>query len=454
MERSASPRVAQAVLLVLLLGGLWVSQRAIDGSPERKEATAERPLVGLSADQVVTDYVGVLFLGGFRALVVDALWQRAQALDEQQQYYEMLATTALIVRLQSHYAKVWREQAYNMAYNISWQQEDREQRWQWIQRALDLLEDARRRNPKAVLLSEQTALIYFHRIPFEEYLKRRVRQTDPQHRECHELAEEWYATKRSMAMAEGAAKGRPLDYLVNDAGAIVESRYELGLTRLGLAVAAARAGKATEARSLLAKAEKALLSASQESSYIATYAGDPTFWRNRAMLYREVARSRTVLAPCLLDTTRAWVERILAAPLAADAKWPEEVLASAWRVVQRWQELSTYPVQYFVMQGVLDSATDAFSLWDAGNAAGAKALLEARAAFCESFNPADYGWKEFAIGLRSLEAALAKEQAGSVAGPGAAIAREEARRIYRLFIDRSLRLDVDRLRERMDRLPR
>lgn len=442
-------RIATAVLLV---GGLWGSQRAIDRAPERVDAIAERPMAGLPAGQVVGDYVGALFLGGFRALVVDALWLRVSKLEEQDQFNEMLATTEMIVRLQPHFAKVWEFQANNMAYNISWQQEDRDQRFAWIEQALRLLEEAKRRNPRAVIIPEQIAYIYYHRIPFEEYLKRRVRQKEG--KECHELAIHWYQVTRKMAMDEGARAGRPLDYLINYWGSVVQSWYELGLTKLGLAVAAARRGEAAEARLRLDEAEKALLQASQESSLVSTCAGDPTFWRNRATLYREIARSRTVLAPCLLDTTRAWVEQVLSAPGSPAATWPVEVFASAQRVIRRWPELSTESVQWFVMQAVLDTVPDAFALWDAGREDDARKLLDARAAFCEGYHPSEEGWKEFAFGLRSLEKALAKEKEAAGAAGGGAIAREEARRIYHLFVDRSLRLDVDRILERINRLPK
>ncbi|GEM_PF-3683846 len=444
-------RLVTPIVFLLLLGAAGGLQLLIDDAPERREALAERPFQDLPADEVLVDYVGSQMLGSFRSLVVSALWQRATRLKEEDQFDEMLATSSMICRLQPHLADAWEYNAYNYAYNISWQQEDRELRWKWVEEGIRLYEEGLRRNPRSTLLTFQLGFVYWNRIPQEEYLVRRVPEVRGQ--ETYQLAEHWIEKTRTTSLEQAREAGRPIDYLLTYEGPMVDARYSLGLVYFKRAVRQARLGDAAGARKCLGMAEEACLLAADKSYEVSLFAPDPPFWRNRAALYTDLVRTRTILAPCLLDVSRGWVERTLAAPGSPEATWPAEVLDCARRTILRWKELSTTPVQIFAMQMVLGSLDDAFEAWDAGREEEALRLIDERAAFCEAFNPGDGAWGDFAASVRSLKQALAKEKAAAEAEKkgdrtGAGIAREEAKRVYSLFIESHMRLDLDRLRAR------
>ncbi|MEK7867637.1 MAG: hypothetical protein AAB434_13230 [Planctomycetota bacterium] len=445
-------RLVTPIVVAALLGTAGGLQLLIDRAPERKEALAERPFQDLPPDAVLMDYVGSQFLGSFRSLVVSTLCQRADKLKEEEQFDELLATSSMICRLQPHLAEAWEFNAYNMAYNLSWQQEDRDMRWQWVQEGIRLYQEGLRRNPRSTLLHFKLGFVYWNRIPQEEYLVRRVPQAYDD-KETFQLAEHWFEESRRISIEQAREAGRPIDYLFTNEGPIVDARYSFGVLRMIQAAKQARLGNAAEARRLLAEADAGCLAAAEKSFEVSTFAPDPPFWRNRAALYRDLARTRTILAPCLLDECKTWVEQVIAAPRSREARWPSEVLGCARRTALRWKELSTTPVQIFAMQIVLESLSEVFEAWDAGREEEALRLLEERAAFCDTFTSEEGGWTDFAASVRSLKQALAKtkaaaeaERAGDRAAAG--IAREEAKRVYSLFIEGHLRLDVDLIRGR------
>jgi hypothetical protein len=91
----------------------------------------ERPLLAL-----VT-----VAMGGFRGLIANALWIRANTLQEEEKFYEMVQLSDWITALEPHVAQVWTHEAWNMAFNISVKFKDPEDRWRWVERGITLLRD-------------------------------------------------------------------------------------------------------------------------------------------------------------------------------------------------------------------------------------------------------------------------------------------------------------------------
>ena len=58
-------------------------------------------------------------LGGFRGLISNLLWIRANDLQKDDKYFEAAQLAEWITDLEPHFAQVWVYQAWNMAYNIS-----------------------------------------------------------------------------------------------------------------------------------------------------------------------------------------------------------------------------------------------------------------------------------------------------------------------------------------------
>ena len=80
-------------------------------------------------------------LGSFRGLIANALWVRAQDLQLEEKFFEMVQLSDWITKLQPRIGKVWVHQAWNMSYNISVKFSDPADRWRWLQRGIELLRD-------------------------------------------------------------------------------------------------------------------------------------------------------------------------------------------------------------------------------------------------------------------------------------------------------------------------
>jgi hypothetical protein len=104
-------------------------------------------------------------LGGFRGLIANALWMRANDLQNDDKYFEMVQLADWITTLEPHFVDVWRVQAWNMAYNISVKFKDPEDRWHWVQRGIRLLRDQGiPLNPGEALLYRDLSWLYQHKI--------------------------------------------------------------------------------------------------------------------------------------------------------------------------------------------------------------------------------------------------------------------------------------------------
>ena len=106
-------------VLILLIIGFMISV-----SFTQKTLNASRATMGLTRLTPLENAPPVLAfttvaLGGFRGLIANALWIRANDLQEEGKYFEMVQLADWITKLQPHFTTVWIHQAWNMAYNIS-----------------------------------------------------------------------------------------------------------------------------------------------------------------------------------------------------------------------------------------------------------------------------------------------------------------------------------------------
>src|SRR5512145_3313266 len=104
-------------------------------------------------------------LGGFRGLIANALWIRANDLQLDDKYFEMVQLADWITKLQPTLVHVWLVQAWNMAYNISVKFSDYGDRWRWVQRGIELLrDDGLRYNPTEALIYRELAWFFQHKM--------------------------------------------------------------------------------------------------------------------------------------------------------------------------------------------------------------------------------------------------------------------------------------------------
>jgi len=104
-------------------------------------------------------------LGGFRGIIANALWIRADKLQAEDKFFEHVQLSSWITKLEPHFTQVWLVQAWNMAYNISVKFPDPYDRWRWVQRGIEVLrDDGLRYNPKEALIYRELAWFYQHKI--------------------------------------------------------------------------------------------------------------------------------------------------------------------------------------------------------------------------------------------------------------------------------------------------
>jgi len=104
-------------------------------------------------------------LGTFRGLAVNVLWQRANTMKEQGNFYEAMQLADWITTLQPRFPQVWEFNSWNMAYNISVATHTAEERWMWVNAGIKILRDRGiPTNPQSLRLYRQLAWTFLHKI--------------------------------------------------------------------------------------------------------------------------------------------------------------------------------------------------------------------------------------------------------------------------------------------------
>ena len=104
-------------------------------------------------------------LGGFRGLLADILFLRLQAMQEAENYFEMVQLSDCVVKLQPRMTGATAFLAWNMSYNISVTFTDCDDRWRWVQRGIELIrDDALVYNPGDPELYRELGWMYQHKL--------------------------------------------------------------------------------------------------------------------------------------------------------------------------------------------------------------------------------------------------------------------------------------------------
>ncbi len=153
-------RTKKILLLLLaaaLLAGSGQMQKRLNRDRARLDLTRMTPLKSAPPLLAFT----TVALGGFRGLISNFLWIRANDLQQAGKYFEMVQLASWITDLEPHFAQVWAFQAWNMAWNISVNFKDFSDRWHWVERGIELLRDeGLRYNPYDPLLYQQLSWIF------------------------------------------------------------------------------------------------------------------------------------------------------------------------------------------------------------------------------------------------------------------------------------------------------
>src|ERR1700723_1826356 len=159
-----SARTKKIILLLLaavLLAGSGMVQQSLN---------RDRAQLGLTHTEVLENAPPMLAfttvaLGGFRGLISNYLWIRANDLQLDDKFFEAAQLADWITDLEPHFTQVWLFQAWNMAYNISVKFKDFPDRWRWVERGIELLRDnGLRYNPNDSLIYRELAWFFRHKM--------------------------------------------------------------------------------------------------------------------------------------------------------------------------------------------------------------------------------------------------------------------------------------------------
>ncbi|MHC4416400.1 MAG: hypothetical protein ACYS0G_14085, partial [Planctomycetota bacterium] len=157
-------RLVQIVALVVLAVSATVCGALLPRMTEltRRHALRYTDVVVEGAPPFVTLGTSI---GALRGVIVDYLWIKVHLMKEKGLYYEVMADSDLITKLQPRFAAVWAFHGHNMAYNISVAHNTPEERWEWVKAGINLVRNrGLRYNPNDLQLHRELAFWFAHKI--------------------------------------------------------------------------------------------------------------------------------------------------------------------------------------------------------------------------------------------------------------------------------------------------
>jgi hypothetical protein len=122
----------------------------------------------------------LFLLGGFRGIVADLLWLRAEENKKDHDWDRLKTTVELITKLQPHFLSIWTFQGWNLAYNVSVEWDAPEDKYEWIKQGIKFVQEGVRKNRRSPDLVWDTAWFYYHKLGFadESIILRRLFRDD------------------------------------------------------------------------------------------------------------------------------------------------------------------------------------------------------------------------------------------------------------------------------------
>ena len=149
-------KVLVIILLAACAGGAWWLQRAATSAAQASDARRVAP--SPAAEMIVAG------LGGFRGLVSEVVWFRAEKLQNEGRYGELAQLSTWLTYLEPHTPEVWSYTAWNLAFNVSVMM-PKPERWRWVSAGLRLLrDDGLSFNPSNAELYRELAWLFFFKM--------------------------------------------------------------------------------------------------------------------------------------------------------------------------------------------------------------------------------------------------------------------------------------------------
>ena len=159
--RSSAVRLMFAAVACMFVLSSWQSRRLA----ERRRERMPEAYIGYAADVPPVLTFVIAGLGGFRGIAAEVLWFRANRMQDEGRYVELVQLADWIAMLDPHAAEAWVYNAWNLAYNISIMMVRHEDRLRWVQNGIALLRDEGLRfNPREARLYRELAWLYQNKV--------------------------------------------------------------------------------------------------------------------------------------------------------------------------------------------------------------------------------------------------------------------------------------------------
>ena len=143
MRSNQTKKIIYGLIIVVLFGamfpyGAWLAE-------EKKRRDLGEAAIG----QIDTgSFMMKLFLlGGFRGIVANYLWIRAEENKRDHDWDRLKANVDLITKLQPHFLSIWTFQGWNLAYNVSVEWDAPEDKYDWIKQGIKFVQEGVEQQP-------------------------------------------------------------------------------------------------------------------------------------------------------------------------------------------------------------------------------------------------------------------------------------------------------------------
>jgi hypothetical protein len=173
-----SKKLIYGLIIVVLFGAMfpyayWLNEE------KKKRDLGEAAIGQVDAGGFM---MKLFLLGGFRGIVANYLWLRAEENKRDHDWDRLKATVDLITKLQPHFLAIWTFQGWNLAYNVSVEWDAPDDKYEWIKKGIQFVQEGVDKNKRSPDLQWDTAWFYYHKLGFsdESVILRRLFRDDPE----------------------------------------------------------------------------------------------------------------------------------------------------------------------------------------------------------------------------------------------------------------------------------
>jgi len=171
-----SKKIIYGLIIVVLFGVMFPYVDWLNGEKRRRDL-GEAAIGQVDAGGFM---MKLFLLGGFRGIVANYLWVRAEENKRDHDWDRLKSTVDLITKLQPHFLSIWTFQGWNLAYNVSVEWDAPEDKYEWIKQGIKFVQEGVSKNKRSPDLVWDVAWFYYHKLGFsdESVILRRLFRDD------------------------------------------------------------------------------------------------------------------------------------------------------------------------------------------------------------------------------------------------------------------------------------